>query len=116
MIASGRRVTLRCVQEVTEREAVAFFSDECMDGLGLSGLVLKCVSVDYVYVDRLNPRSGVWPALQALLDEHFPHLTGRYRRILFNERARKEYSWELRATLDRVSRRLGLKGRMEFCC
>jgi DNA repair photolyase len=73
------------------------------------------VGVDFVYADRLNPRYGAWPALRAVLDEHFPHLTGRYRRILFNERARKEYSWELRATLHRVSRRLGMEGRMEFC-
>jgi len=71
--------------------------------------------VDFVYADRLNPRYGVWPALQSLLGKHFPHLTGRYRRILFNERARKEYSGELRATLNRVSRRLEMEGRMEFC-
>jgi len=38
--------------------------------------VVKEAGVDFVYADRLNPRYGVWPALQALLGEHFPHLTG----------------------------------------
>lgn len=73
------------------------------------------VGVDFVYVDRLNPRYGVWPALRSFLSDHFPHLTGRYRRILFDERARTEYSRELRATLGRVAEKLGMEGRIEFC-
>jgi len=89
-------------------------SDREEDLLQLVRMV-KEVGVDFVYADRLNPRYGVWPALRSLLGEQFPHLADRYRRILFDERARKEYSWELRATLARVGRRLGMEGRMEIC-
>jgi DNA repair photolyase len=76
---------------------------------------VKEAGVDFLYADRLNPRYGVWPALHSLLGEHFPHLTGRYRSILFDDRTRREYSRALRATLGRVSRRLGLEGRIECC-
>lgn len=76
---------------------------------------LREAGVDLVYVDRLNPRYGVWPACRSLLTKHFPHLTEKYRRVLFDERVRKEYSWELREMLTRVAVDLGMDGRMEFC-
>ncbi len=75
---------------------------------------IREAGVDLVYVDRLNPRYGVWPALRSLLTKHFPHLTERCRRVLFDNRARMEYSWELRDMLTQVALDLGM-GRMELC-
>jgi DNA repair photolyase len=75
----------------------------------------KDAGVDYFYVDRLNPRFGVWPSVKNLLQEHFPHLTQEYRKILFDERVRREYSQQIVGTVDRLARKQGLDGKMRLC-
>jgi len=76
---------------------------------------VKDVGADYFYVDRLNRRFGVWPSLKSLLQEHFPDLMDEYRWIFFNERASKEYSDRLIATVNCLARKQGLDGRMRLC-
>lgn len=77
---------------------------------------LKDVGVDYFYVDRLNPRFGVWASVKDLLQEHFPHLVGEYRKILFDERIRREYSHQIVSTVNRLAKNQGLDGKMSDCC
>jgi len=80
-------------------------------------LLLKTVrevDPDYFYVDRLNPRYGVWPSLKGLLQEHFPHLTEEYKKILFNGRVRKEYSIGLATTVSKLATEVGLTGKMSL--
>jgi DNA repair photolyase len=76
---------------------------------------VKEVGADHFYIDRLNPRYGVWQSLRDLLQEHFPHLTEQYRRILFEDRSRAEYSRGLMSTVNRLARRQGLDARMRLC-
>jgi DNA repair photolyase len=77
---------------------------------------IKDVGADYFYVDRLNPRFGVWPSLKLLLQGHFPELIADYGRILFNEPVRSEYSSRLIAKVSSLARRLGLDDKMTVCC
>jgi len=76
---------------------------------------VKDVGADYFYVDRLNRRFGVWPSLKSLLQEHFPDLMDEYRWIFFNERASREYSDRLIATVNCLAKKQGLDGRMRLC-
>lgn len=81
-------------------------------------LLLKAIKeagVDYFLVDRLNLRYGVWQDLKGLLRQHFPHLVGRYQRILFEDRARMEYTQRLLATLHRLVAEHELEDRMKLC-
>lgn len=60
------------------------------------------VRPDAVWTDALNPRPRVWPAVAALLGERFPDLRERYRRILFDRRARDAYLKVLRERIARA--------------
>lgn len=73
---------------------------------------VKEVGADYFYVDRLNPRYGVWPSLKVVVEECFPHLTEDYRKVLFNGRVRERYSEGLRARLHRLTKEAGLSDKM----
>ena len=46
------------------------------------------LAVDAIWVDGLNPRPKVWPAVSQLLRQQFPDLLDAYRRILFDPKAR----------------------------
>jgi DNA repair photolyase len=76
---------------------------------------VKDVGIDYFYVDRLNPRFGVWPSLKVVLREHFPALTEVYRKLLFDERARGEYTEQLATSVNYLVKKQGLDGRMKLC-
>lgn len=41
--------------------------------------------VNYVLVDRLNMRWGVWPSVASLLRVHYPDLLPRYKQIFWSE-------------------------------
>ena len=75
---------------------------------------VKEVGVDYFYVDRLNPRYGVWPSLKVLLDERFPHLTEDYKKILFRKSLREKYSERLVARLGKLTEQLRLSAKMSL--
>src|SRR4030043_1274066 len=70
----------------------------------------KEVDADYFYVDRLNPRFGLWPPLKSLLEEHFPDLITEYQQILFDELIRIKYSERLISKVSHLSRQQGLDG------
>ncbi|HUV52741.1 MAG TPA: radical SAM protein [Dehalococcoidia bacterium] len=76
---------------------------------------VKEVDADYFYVDRLNPRFGLWPPLKSLLEEHFPDLITEYQQILFEELIRIKYSERLISKVSHLSRQQGLDGKMTLC-
>lgn len=76
---------------------------------------LKEFKLDFIYVDVLNPRWGVYSSLKKILLKEFPDLLGLYRRILFNEGERKRYITMVRNLLIRESRNLALENKLRFC-
>lgn len=71
--------------------------------------------IDYFFVDRLNPRWGVWASLREVLQKHFPHLTGAYRRILYDTRTRNDYSERLATLTRKIAVKYGIDGKMRLC-
>jgi DNA repair photolyase len=83
----------------------------------LSGLLkdIKEAGVAYFYIDRLNLRFGVWPAVRALLEKHYPHLVDGCRKVLFNAPDREAYTLRLASMVRRVARKQGIEDRMMLC-
>jgi DNA repair photolyase len=73
------------------------------------------LQVDVIWVDALNPRPRVWPAVQELLRAEFPELLWPYRRMLFEAAEREAYVVRLRQRVGDAARRLGLAGRVSGC-
>lgn len=73
------------------------------------------LQVEQIWVDGLNARPRVWPAVAALLADHFPQLAPAYRRLLFDGPRRADYLAELRARVAEVAGRLGLGDRVAAC-
>jgi DNA repair photolyase len=80
----------------------------------ISGLfkAVEDVGVDYFYVDKLNLRYGVWPALLKLLKEHYPALLPDYRKIFFEQEAKEAYKERLSQMIHAVAGKLGMSGKM----
>jgi DNA repair photolyase len=83
----------------------------------LAGLLkaIREAGVDYFYLDRLNPRFGVWPDVKALLEKHHPHLVDHCRRILFSAPDREAYTRHLALMSRRVAGKQGIEDRMTLC-
>jgi DNA repair photolyase len=80
--------------------------------------ILKAVreiGVDHFYVDKLNLRYGVWPALLKLLHEHYPALLAKYRKIFFEPSARMAYLTDLTSRARRIAEELGIADKMTLC-
>ena len=75
---------------------------------------LRDVGVDWIYLDLLNPRPGVWTSLYPVLRDHFPHLVPRYRGVLFNPRVRSHYGLRLRERIEKLSRPYRLEKNLQF--
>jgi len=73
------------------------------------------LEVDRIWVDGLNPRPRVWPAVAQLLRTSFPDLVQAYRKILFDQSAREAYLADVRARVNRAAKRLSLTGRVAAC-
>jgi DNA repair photolyase len=73
------------------------------------------LKVDVIWVDALNPRPRVWPPVAGLLSKTFPELRERYRRILFDRRAREAYLGEVRDRVARAAGRLAFTDRLAGC-
>jgi DNA repair photolyase len=71
--------------------------------------------VDVIWVDALNPRPRVWPSVARLLREEFPDLHDRYRRVLFDLRARAAYLADLRARVHQAAAQFSLTDRVAGC-
>lgn len=73
------------------------------------------LQVERIWVDALNPRPRVWPAVASLLRRHFPHLVDLYRRLLFEPRTREPYLRELGHRVQQAAQRVGLADRVLRC-
>ncbi len=71
--------------------------------------------VDRIWIDALNPRPRVWPAVADLLRAAFPELLQPYRKILFDPPSRATYLKELRKRIDEAARRRSLTDRVAAC-
>lgn len=71
--------------------------------------------VDKIWVDAMNPRPHVWPAVAELLRQHFPHLRSEYQKILFHRPTREAYLAELQNRVDEAARKLKLSDRVGAC-
>ena len=60
---------------------------------------------EMIWVDALNPRPRVWPAVAKVLRAEFPDLLPRYRRILFDAAARAKYLGGLQTRVRRAAER-----------
>ncbi len=73
------------------------------------------LGIDRIWVDGLNPRPRVWPAVAELLRARFPELLQPYRQILFDKPSRAKYLRELRNRIDDAARRKALTDRVAAC-
>jgi len=87
-------------------------SQEAIDGLLARAADLE---IDVIWVDALNPRPRVWPAVAELLRTRFPELRERYRQVLFDHQARAEYLEQLRSRVARAAERFSLGDRLAGC-
>jgi DNA repair photolyase len=69
---------------------------------------------DSLFVDRLNRRSGMWPALSRAVNAVDPALLPEYRRILFSTES-AAYEAVLRRRVTEAASAYGLLQRMEWC-
>jgi DNA repair photolyase len=112
VIEAARRVGLKTT--VMFGPLLPFLSDsqESLDSLMKRAADL---GVDVIWVDAMNPRPRVWPAVAELLWAEFPELLLRYRKMLFDEASRTEYLAAVRVRVDRAARRAGLGERVAAC-
>jgi len=73
------------------------------------------LGVDGVWVDAMNARPRVWPAVAVLLRDHFPALREPYRRLLFDAQARRAYREDLGGRVRAAARRAGIADRVCHC-
>ncbi len=73
------------------------------------------LGVSRIWVDALNPRPRVWPAVAELLGREFPDLRERYRKLLFESQTRQTYLTQLRTRVARSAQRHHLAGRVSEC-
>jgi DNA repair photolyase len=73
------------------------------------------LGIDRIWVDALNPRPRVWPAVAELLRLEFPELFEPYRKILFDQPSRERYLRELRGRIEAAARRRSLAERVAAC-
>ncbi len=112
VIAEARRTGLET--SVMFGPLLPFLSDGQAE---IDGLLRRAgdLEVDTIWVDALNPRPRVWPAVADLLRVEFPDLLPRYQKILFDRTSRADYLGELRARVDRAARRAAVSDRVGTC-
>ena len=76
---------------------------------------VKDAGVDYFYLDKLNLRYGVWPALLKLLQKHYPDLIPEYRKIFFQDAAKMAYMDRLSTTASALTRKMGMEDKITLC-
>jgi DNA repair photolyase len=73
------------------------------------------VGVDALWVDALNARPKVWPAVAQLLRTQYPDLLAVYRRILYDAGLRETYLAELRERVAQAAAAAGVNDRLSVC-
>ncbi len=71
---------------------------------------LARVKVDYVMVDRLNMRWGVWPSVISFLKQHYPELIPEYKNVFWS---RNDYFKKVKLKILKLCDEYGV--RCEFC-
>jgi len=72
------------------------------------------LGIHRIWVDALNPRPRVWPAVDQLLRDRFPDLCRGYQEILFRGQSRSAYLEALHRRVVRAAERFFLVDRV--CC
>jgi len=91
------------------------FLSDGQDSLDLLFRRAAELKVGRVWVDALNPRPRVWPALAGFLSREYPGLRETYRKLLFDPQERAAYLERLRTRVTRAASRAGLEDRLESC-
>ena len=73
------------------------------------------LGIDRIWVDAINPRPRVWPAIADLLRAKFSELVEPYRKILFDQAARTLYLQELRGRVALAASRTSVAERVAAC-
>ncbi len=73
------------------------------------------LGIDAIWIDALNARPRVWPAVAELLRRRFPELREPYRRLLFDRPTREAYLRQLGDRVRAAARRLRLADRVRSC-
>lgn len=76
---------------------------------------LRNIELDYIYLDRLNRRFGVWESLYPVLERYYPHLCAGYKMLLFDRRACESYSHSLAKRAEGIAKRYGLERKLRLC-
>jgi len=76
---------------------------------------IAAANVDYVLVDTLNPKHGLWPVLKAALAAYAPHVVGKVGEILYDPDARAHYVANARRLVLATAARHGLASRLRLC-
>ncbi len=86
-------------------------------GKGLKDLfdIIVKINPDYFFVDRLNPRYGMWPAVSATLAKYDPKLIPEYKKILYDRRMRECYTHELHQRISEQAEQHGVTKKMQLC-
>jgi DNA repair photolyase len=73
------------------------------------------LNVDVIWVDALNPRPRVWPAVEEFLRRHDRELLPKYGRMLHHEETRQAYLADLRQRVTRAAAASALPNRLAGC-
>lgn len=76
---------------------------------------LRDIGLDCIYLDRLNPRYGVWASLYPFLRRHYPSLCSKYKILLNDNDVLDDYSHSLAKRVKRVAKKHGLEKKLKFC-
>jgi DNA repair photolyase len=80
--------------------------------------MMQCAAehdIDQIWVDALNPRPRVWPAVAELLRTQFPDLLPHYRKFLFDPAARTAYLAELKTRVEIAAKQAAISDRVGAC-
>jgi DNA repair photolyase len=87
-----------------------FITDE-EENLRLMIETSRKIGVEYVYVDRLNLRQGVWKPLMTFLEKDYPELVPKYQSIF--PKNSETYFEELKPKINSLCQQYGVK--CNFC-
>jgi DNA repair photolyase len=112
VIAAARRAGLETGIMLAPLLPFLSDSEDAIDALLEQAAALE---VDRIWVDALNPRARVWPAIAELLRREFPQLWQPYHKILFDPPSQAKYLKELQARVDEAARRRSMADRVAAC-
>ena len=76
---------------------------------------VSSLGLNYILVDRLNPRFGVWESLYPFLKKFYPETISKIGRVLFNRQESEKYSSELHQRVKEIAEVFRLLGKIRFC-